>query len=90
MTVSGDSLMDDGILDGDILVVKRVFHESEVRPGRLVIAMLPEGRTVVKRIFFEGERIILRSANAKFKDMIFEPDQIAVEGIVKRAYRDFD
>lgn len=90
VTVSGDSLSGEGIFDGDILVVKRIFHEQEVRSGRLVIAVLPEGRCVVKRIHFEQDKIILRSANPRYKDMIFAPDQIAVEGIVKELKRSLE
>lgn len=90
VTVSGDSLSGEGIFDGDILVVKRVFHEQEVRSGRLVIALLPEGRCVVKRIHFEQGAIILRSANPRYKDMIFSPDEIAVEGIVKELKRSLE
>lgn len=88
--VCGDSMADEGIHDGDLLVVKRVFHESEVRSGRLVVACLPTGRSVVKRIFFEGEKIILRSANPRYADMVFGRDALRVDGIVKQLVRKLD
>lgn len=84
VTVSGESLTGDGIEDGDVLIVKRVFEEKEIRNGKLVVAVLPTGRCVVKRIFFEGkDRIVLRSSNPRHKDMVFGPDELTIEGIVK-------
>jgi repressor LexA len=90
VTVSGDSLKDEGIMDGDVLIVKRVFDAREIRNGRLVIALLPTGRNVVKRIYFEGEHVILRSANPRYKDMVFDKDEIRVDGIVKELKRNLD
>lgn len=90
VTVSGDSLQDENILDGDVLIIKRIFDQTEIRNGKLVVAQLPEGRSVVKRIFFETDGIILRSSNPRYKDMIFGPDQITVEGIVKELKRRVD
>lgn len=88
--VSGDSLKDEGIFDGDKLVCKRIFDAPEIRSGRLVVACLPTGRCVVKRIYFEGNQIILRSANPAYADMIFGPDEIRVDGIVKELVRKLD
>jgi len=90
VTVSGDSLMDENIRDGDVLIVKRIFEAAEIRSGRLVVALLPTGRSVVKRIHFEGDRIILRSSNPNYDDLVFGPDEIRVEGIVKRLTREMD
>lgn len=90
VTVAGDSLEGDGIMNGDILIVKRVFDQAEIKSGKLVIAVLPTGRCVAKRIHFEGGDIILRSANRRYKDMVFGPDEITVEGIVKELKRKLD
>lgn len=87
VTVCGDSLTGEGIQDGDVLIVKRVIDGAEIRNGRLVVACLPTGRSVVKRIYFEGGRVVLRSANPAYEDMVFERDQITVEGIVKELKR---
>ncbi len=90
VTVSGDSLVDENIEDGDVLIVKRIFEEAEIRSGKLVVVQLPTGRSVVKRIYFNGEQIILRSSNPKYKDMIFGRDELRVEGIVKKLTRDME
>lgn len=88
VTVSGDSGKHDGILDGDVLIVKLQFERSEIKDGRLVIAYLPTGGSVMKRIYFEGNQIILRSSNPEYQDMIFGPDEIRVDGIVMELKRE--
>lgn len=88
VTVSGDSLSGEGILDGDILVCKRVIEEGEIRDGKLVVAVLPTGRAVVKRIYFEDDNVILRSSNKRYKDMVFDRDMVRVDAIVKELKRE--
>lgn len=83
VTVSGDSMADEGIQDGDVLVVQRIFDAAEIKNGKLVIAVLPTGKCVVKRIWIYRDKIILRSSNPKYKDMEFGRDEIRVDGIVK-------
>jgi SOS-response transcriptional repressor LexA len=90
VTVAGDSLSEEGIFNGDVLIVKRIFDQAEIKSGKLVIAVLPTGRCVAKRIYFEGGNIILRSANKRYKDMVFGRDEIMVEGIVKELKRQLD
>lgn len=90
VTVCGDSLSGEGILDGDILICKRVIESGEIKPGKLVVAVLPTGRCVVKRIYFEEGKVILRSSNRRYKDMIFDEDVIRVDAIVKELKREVD
>lgn len=85
--VCGDSLADEGIFDGDMLTCKVIFERQEITEGRLVVAKLPTGRSVVKRIFFSGENVILRSSNPGYRDMVFHRDDVEVEGIVKELIR---
>lgn len=88
--VCGDSMIDEGIMDGDKLICKVIFDASEVRPGRLVVARLPTGRSVVKRIYFDDEHVLLRSANPQYDDLVFQRDMIQVEGIVMELVRKLD
>lgn len=88
VTVSGDSLVDENIFDGDILVVKRIIDAAEVRNGRLVVATLPTGRAVVKRIHIDGDTVRLRSANPAYEDLVFDAGEIVVDGIVRSIVRD--
>ncbi len=61
LQVKGVSMIDDGILDGDFVVIQ---HQQEAASGDIVVALLPNGLATLKRIYFEKERIKLMPANA--------------------------
>ncbi len=62
LQVKGDSMIDEGILDGDFAVIQ---HQTDARNGDIVVALLPNGLATLKRIFFEKERIKLMPANSQ-------------------------
>ncbi len=61
LQVKGTSMIDEGILDGDYVVVQ---HQSDAHNGDIVVALLPNGLATLKRIYFEKERIRLEPANS--------------------------
>jgi repressor LexA len=62
LQVKGQSMIDEGILDGDYVVIQ---HQNDARNGDIVVALLPNGLATLKRIFFEKERIKLEPANSQ-------------------------
>lgn len=63
LRVSGDSMIGDGIFDGDILFVRK---QETARTGQIVVAMI-EGEATVKRYYPEGERIRLQPSNPRLE-----------------------
>jgi repressor LexA len=63
LRVSGDSMIGDGIFDGDILFVRK---QETARTGEIVVAMI-EGEATVKRYFPEGDRIRLQPSNPRLQ-----------------------
>lgn len=61
LKVKGDSMIDEGILDGDYVVIQ---HQNDAKNGDIVVALLPNGLATLKRIYFEKERIRLSPANS--------------------------
>jgi len=61
LQVKGNSMIEDGILDGDFVVVA---HQQDAQNGDIVVALLPNGLATLKRIYFEKERIKLAPANS--------------------------
>lgn len=61
LQVKGDSMIDDGILDGDYVVIE---EQEEVRDGDIVVALLDNGLATLKRFFREATRVRLQPANA--------------------------
>ena len=87
MKTSGDSMMDVGINDGDILVVDRSI---EPKNRDIVIAIL-EGNLTVKRLLFKASgSILLKSENTAYKDIkISESADLEIWGVVTSAIHQF-
>lgn len=63
LRVSGDSMIGDGIFDGDVLFVRK---QATARTGEIVVAMI-EGEATVKRYYPEGDRIRLQPSNPRLQ-----------------------
>jgi DNA polymerase V len=87
MKTSGDSMMDAGINDGDILVVDRSI---EPKNRDIVIAIL-EGNLTVKRLLFKTNgSVVLKSENTAYKDIkIPESADLEIWGVVTSAIHQF-
>lgn len=86
LRVVGESMIDDGIHDGDFLFVKK---QPSARAGEIVIAMI-EGEATVKRFFPEGDRIRFQPANARMEPIFVERrtfKQTDILGVVVGVYR---
>jgi repressor LexA len=85
LRVRGDSMRDDGILDGDLLVVQK---REEAGDGQTVVALV-EGEATVKRFYRRGGKVELRPANPSFSSIVAEPDAVQIRGIVVGLVRAF-
>ena len=61
LQVKGQSMVDDGILDGDYVVIT---HQNDAKNGDIVVALLPNGLATLKRIYFEKDKIKLSPSNS--------------------------
>lgn len=69
LRVKGDSMIDAGILDGDLVVVRR---QPDANDGDIVAAMVEGDEATVKRLFRRDGQVILRAENEAFADMVFQ------------------
>ena len=78
LQVKGDSMKDDGIVDGDYVIVRR---QPTAENGQKVIAMIDNGATI-KTYFRRKEGFELKPANEKFESIILDSSsQFRIEGI---------
>lgn len=88
--VRGDSMIGDGILDGDVVVVER---REEALSGEIVVAVIDGAEATLKRFRpIEGPpaAIELRPANPRLEALRYPPDRVRVAGVVTgqmRSYR---
>ena len=77
LRVQGDSMIEDGIHDGDVVLVER---RSTARDGQIVVAVLPDEVATLKRFYTEGSRFRLEPANARLRPIY--TDQVEIRGVV--------
>ncbi len=81
LRVSGDSMINAGIYDKDVIIVKK---QNYAENGEIVVALVDDSATV-KRFYLEKHKIILHPENDEMEDLIF--DDAKILGIVKGLYR---
>ena len=85
--VKGDSMQEDGILDGDIVLVER---RSMAENGEVVVALIDGEETTLKRFALKDGAVTLTPANAAMEPMYFPAARVSIQGVVvgqMRAYR---
>jgi repressor LexA len=77
LEVKGDSMINAGILDGDVVIIKR----GEVAAnGDIVVALIDGEEATLKRLRRRGQSIALEAANPNYETRIFGPDRVEVQG----------
>jgi repressor LexA len=77
LEVSGDSMVDAGIFDGDYALVKRT---DSARDGEIVVALVRNEEATLKYLRRENGMIRLDPANAMYDPQIYRPDEVVVQG----------
>jgi repressor LexA len=85
LKVRGDSMVDDGILDGDFVIINR---RERADNGQMVVANV-NGEVTLKRFYFEGERVRLQPANSLMAPIYAASRDVAVQGVVVGLMRRF-
>lgn len=77
LTVKGDSMIDEGILDGDWVIIEQTDH---ARNGDIVVALVDGEEATLKRIEQQPGRVTLHPANSEMEPMNFLPEQVQIQG----------
>jgi repressor LexA len=77
LEVNGDSMIDAGILDGDIVIIERA---NTAQTGDIVVALVDREEATLKRLRKKGGSIALEAANPAYETRIFGPDRVEVQG----------
>ena len=84
LRVEGESMIDAGIMDGDIVVLRQ---QDTAENGEIVVAMTPEDEATLKRIFYEDGRVRLQPENATMAPIYV--DSVTVLGKLVALIRQF-
>lgn len=79
LTVKGDSMIDEGIFDGDIVVCERA---DQANSGQIVVAIIDNQEATLKRLekTMTGQ-VVLHPANERLEPMVFDAHRVAIQGI---------
>lgn len=79
LEVRGDSMQDEGILDGDYVLVEKtkIAHNAD-----LVVALVEGSDATLKRFYREGDKIRLQPSNAKMKPIVVHAKDVDIQGRV--------
>jgi repressor LexA len=78
LTISGESMIEDGILDGDLIVVK---EQQSAKNGDTVVAVI-DNEATVKRFYQKPKQIELHPANSSMKPIIVQGGDFQIKGIL--------
>jgi repressor LexA len=77
LEVKGDSMIDAGINDGDIVVIRET---STADNGDIVVALVEDQEATLKRFFRRGNAIALEAANPAYETRLLPEDKVKVQG----------
>nr|AFI78565.1 transcriptional repressor, LexA family [uncultured bacterium ws633F6] len=88
LQVEGDSMIDAGILDADLVVIQRTDTADD---GEIVVALIDDEEATLKRLFhLSGRRIKLVAENRSLSPLIYPADRVRIQGVLTgqlRTYR---
>lgn len=77
LEVKGDSMIEAGILEGDIVICKKT---DTANTGDIVVALIDDEEATLKRLRKKGASVALEAANPAYETRIFGPDRVQVQG----------
>jgi repressor LexA len=88
LRVRGDSMIEENIQDGDIIIV---VSQRTAENGQMVVALIDGNYATVKKFYREPDFIRLEPANPQFKPIFIKtPERIQIQGVVRGLIRKYD
>jgi repressor LexA len=86
LEVRGDSMIDAGILDGDIVLIQQT---QSAENGDIVVALVDREEATLKRLRKKGNSVALEAANPSYETRIFGPDRVDIQGRLVALIREY-
>jgi repressor LexA len=77
LEVRGDSMVEAGILDGDLVVIRR---QDTANTGDIIVALIDDEEATLKRFRRRGSSIALEAANQAYETRVLGPDRVKIQG----------
>ena len=86
LNVEGDSMIDEGIYDGDTIIINK---QTDIRNGDIIVALIDKEEATLKKFRKKGDSIALEPANKNYKTQIYGPDRITIQGKMSALIRKY-
>ena len=88
LNIIGDSMIDIGINEGDIAIIKQ---KNDAKDGDLVVALIDETETTLKRFRKNGKEVVLEAENKNYKSQVYKSgSNIKIQGILSGLIRKYN
>ncbi len=77
LEVRGDSMVEAGILDGDLVVIRK---QDNANTGDIIVALIDDEEATLKRFRRRGSSIALEAANPSYETRVLGPDRVKIQG----------
>ena len=89
LRVVGDSMIEDLIADGDLVIMRSVSPDGSVPEGEIVAARVEGQGTTLKRFYHQQETVILQASNPKYPPLKVRDNQVEIQGILVGVWRNY-
>lgn len=86
LKVNGESMRDDHIIDGDLIIVEK---RENARNGEMVVALIKNSEAILKRFYREKNKIRLEPANPVYPTQVYNENDVQIQGVVVGVLRKY-
>lgn len=90
LRVMGDSMIEDLITEGDVVIMRPVPEPDQLKNGTIVAARVEGHGTTLKHFYRRGDRVTLKPANSKYKPIEVAAMQVQIQGALIGVWRDYE
>ncbi len=89
LRVTGDSMIEDLITEGDFVIMRTKNPDEDLKEGEIVAARVPNIGTTLKRFYQEGDKVILKPSNHAYDPIEVDASEIEIQGVLVGVWRGY-
>ncbi|NEO22613.1 MULTISPECIES: transcriptional repressor LexA [unclassified Moorena] len=90
LRVTGDSMIEDLIAEGDVVIMRPVPDPDDIKNGLIVAARVDGHGTTLKRFYRKGDKVTLKPSNAKYHPIEIMAKHVQVQGVLVGVWRGYE
>jgi repressor LexA len=87
LRVAGDSMVEDYIAEGDMVIMRTVAADEQIQDGKIVAARVEGQGTTLKRFYSKGDKITLQPSNPQYQPIEVNAKELEIQGVLVGVWR---